>query len=414
MRMYFNLSVSNKIPKFVFFTIILVQLLCAYTDPLGNLVNQAPKVRDEADYTTADTEIPTVIMEVDTVRALAELNIAGEADAYPWISADGLRLYYSQGEDTKICIAKRSNVSENFSAPETLPLFRNDSVDCFSAWLTADEKTMFYIRRDSTSGSRITSLYCTSRLETSVDFDSTWKINIVGDVSGFISGPSLTQDLQHLFLYNSDRDGIENIISLYKTDENEYTIKDTLTVPPGYSIAPGQLSIDGNRYYCTLDQGVKSGRLAVYSGCVSPRRFENISILDLSSFDEMGYDMNQPTISADGKHLFFVNSPQVEWKHNDLYYAYQWETQLVQKFALNRARTVAISRGRDNLQFVIDPLYAKDAVLKIYDAAGRLRERVVNADGTVIVLSSNALQSGLYFYELKTEIGHSVAGKFVF
>ena len=51
------------------------------------------------------------------VRPLTELNDPKEADAYPCISADGLRLYFTKcvDENNELMFAQRVNTSANFS-----------------------------------------------------------------------------------------------------------------------------------------------------------------------------------------------------------------------------------------------------------------------------------------------------------
>src|ERR1700740_2129980 len=77
--------------------------------------------------------------QFDSIRPLGELNTQ-YADAYPWISADGLRLYYTDGGNNQIMYTERSNINSYFNAPTVAPLTFAGAISC---WLTQNELTMY-------------------------------------------------------------------------------------------------------------------------------------------------------------------------------------------------------------------------------------------------------------------------------
>ena len=77
------------------------------------------------------------------VRMLTELNSNLESDAYPWISPDGLSIYYNR--NFKVMHATRSSIDQTFSAPVEVQYNGIVNLEIVSSWLSPDEKTMFLI-----------------------------------------------------------------------------------------------------------------------------------------------------------------------------------------------------------------------------------------------------------------------------
>ena len=73
----------------------------------------------------------------DTLRPLDELNDNLAADAYPWLSPDALRLYftYGGGSSNQIMQTERITTSNYFSGPVPVTL----PVSILSIWLSNDE-----------------------------------------------------------------------------------------------------------------------------------------------------------------------------------------------------------------------------------------------------------------------------------
>lgn len=69
-----------------------------------------------------------------------EINKVGQSDAFPWLSVDGLRLYYTKQQE--IVVASRLTLQAVFNAPHSVPGL---PVGFFSAWLTPAEDTCLLI-----------------------------------------------------------------------------------------------------------------------------------------------------------------------------------------------------------------------------------------------------------------------------
>ena len=124
-------------------------------------------------------------------RILKETNKDSVSDAYPWLSPDGLHLYFIQ--DNKIYFTERKSRKDAFNAPKTISFNGDVRLEVISCWLSDDEKTIFIlsnnkiykaIRKKITDPFLLPSLYTDefSKLE-------------------FISGLSFTPDMKDLYVY---------------------------------------------------------------------------------------------------------------------------------------------------------------------------------------------------------------------
>lgn len=184
------------------------------------------------------------------------LNIEGKADAYSWLSRDGLRIYFTRDNSSdEIMKAERKSLAEEFKNPESVEISgMNGDYNIFSCWLSEDEKTLFFISYKS-EGSFSTSLYKATYDATRKEFINPVKINLTGgEITAtsniFISGPSLTFDFKQLFVYYNDEHTDERIACFTSSDGINYTFKSFLNNAKNY--CPGSLSGDGLSFYLTL------------------------------------------------------------------------------------------------------------------------------------------------------------------
>ena len=130
------------------------------------------------------------------VRPLDEINDAELSDSYPWLSNDGLRIYFTKQKGSEITFhwADRPDASSKFSKPKkldfTLPKISNN-MSCF---LSADETEIFAL-----SGDRI---YHATRENLFSKFSVPVEIGQSTD-NGYMSGITMTQDNSELFVFNS-------------------------------------------------------------------------------------------------------------------------------------------------------------------------------------------------------------------
>lgn len=130
------------------------------------------------------------------VRPLDEINDPETSDSYPWLSNDGLRLYFTKqrGSEITFYFAERKSLSDKFSKPTkldfTLPKISNN-MSCF---LSADELEIFALTGDK--------IYHAARENFFSKFSAPLEIGQSND-NGYMSGITMTQDNAELFVFNS-------------------------------------------------------------------------------------------------------------------------------------------------------------------------------------------------------------------
>lgn len=131
---------------------------------------------------------------LENIRVMTELNTPDLSEAYPWISADGLRIYFTRND--KIFTSKRNNRNESFQEPLELEFEGLSNLQVLSCWLTRDEKKLFIVSDNI--------IYISERTSVKKKFSLPQiYTNEYKDFS-FISGISFTPDLKELYLYHSD------------------------------------------------------------------------------------------------------------------------------------------------------------------------------------------------------------------
>jgi len=130
------------------------------------------------------------------IRMLTELNDPLQSDAYPWISGDGLSIYYNR--NFKMMFAKRKSVNENFSAPKEIDFDGNVQLEIVSCWLTPDEKTMFIVANNL--------IYRASRKSIDNKFSFPELMTDEFKQFYFLAGISFLPDRKTMYLYYSTED----------------------------------------------------------------------------------------------------------------------------------------------------------------------------------------------------------------
>lgn len=226
-------------------------------------------------------------------RNISELNIQGKADAYPFLSSDGLRLYYVSDND--LYTATRASVNDVFGGKSAL--FKTiTGTKGYGCWLTSDELTIYYVINGS--------IYISKRSSVSEKFpEGTTVLSIIG--GSIFSGISFTPDMGELYAYKSSG----GMCKFNKTGENQYTFQKTLPVPSGFSSLTGQLSKDGLNLYVTLNNVLHVGK----------RIGLNQDFTDFTPIETGFVTSTQPTVNGDQSIMIFVNSPNDRWDTNELY-----------------------------------------------------------------------------------------------
>lgn len=134
--------------------------------------------------------------EYSNIRPLSEVNDQNLSDSYPWLSPDGLHLYFTKqhGSDITFLVATRNSTADKFGAAEKLGVQLPHVSNNMSCFLSNDEKEFFAL-----SGNKI---YYATRPTKTARFNVPVEI-ANSDNNGYISGITMTNDAHELFVYNS-------------------------------------------------------------------------------------------------------------------------------------------------------------------------------------------------------------------
>ena len=333
---------------------------------------------------------PSLLMQYN-IRALTEINKTDTAEAYPYLSPDGLRLYFAQGVpgSSGLYYVSRTNTSSYFSNKQLVSSYfsGNQQKGC---WLTNDEKEIFYVDNDV--------LYYASRSSISSSFSAPVIVNLIGNPVTTIYGPSLSPDKQELYLTASSSN--KSILRFQKTANLQYTLTDTLHVPSNYNAGPGQLSKDGLKFYAALFISIENKtKLFQYSRSSLSSTFDALTLMLLDvSINDINYSSNtQPSVSADGNIIVWVrNACGIVWNDNDLFIATNTSVGK-QEITFGMAPAVYPNPARDivNIEGIADV----HCEMLIYNHMGELvhHQFLENKSNTINISS---LPKGIYIIAL--------------
>ncbi len=237
------------------------------------------------------------------MQYLQEINQGGSAEAYPWMSEDGLRIYFTH--DNVIEQWDRKSLSSKF---ENKKVIVDDGSSIVGQWLNPTETEIWY-----TSGSG-GALYHGTRKNIKSGFENFEEIKLVTEEEnyfGFISGPSLTPDETELYIFYSGDGG--DRIDIFNKEGNQYVFSGSVAAPEG-DISPGHLTADGLSLYISIqNNGIE--HLYVADREKIGDEFENFGEL----FPDEEISMIQPYAIMGGSMIVFTGSYADSWGNNDLY-----------------------------------------------------------------------------------------------
>ncbi|MDD2890140.1 MAG: T9SS type A sorting domain-containing protein [bacterium] len=165
----------------------------------------------------------------DSLRPLSEINIPDTADAYPWISPNGLHLYFTQGN--YFYMVSRTSRDSLFGNKESLTVnFPTNNLCCF---LTNNELEI-YFKSDTT-------IYYSIRDTAKGNFSTPEAMPEFRGI-GFVAAPSLTPDSSQFYLYNvSSGNRVLKFINAKNGIEERQ-----------WSVVSGQLSVIKDKIYLSV------------------------------------------------------------------------------------------------------------------------------------------------------------------
>ena len=366
-------------------------------------------------------QIELISLEFDSIRALTELNTSQAGEGYPWISNDGLRIYYTSGmsgTDFRILYSQRNSTDDFFSDP--IPLSINiSSVGSISQWLSEDELHIYFFTRDS-NGPQSKTLFHATRDNISDEFNEPIKVDLLGGIEGIINNPSLTRDFNQLFIFNTpSSDEMPGIKILERTGENEYTLVDNIEVPSGYESGQGQISKDGLRFILGLKSETEIFKnLYIIERESETDTFDDFYLIDNDLINSSDLTSIQPSISKNDHYFVFVRNNANMWTRNDLYIAYNFGPVSTNDYNFQDKNSVKVSPNpaSEFINFDLENVdcISSDMEIIVFSADGRLiGNKLLSKTNTKISLSTSHYNSGLYFYKIQCENGILTTGSFV-
>ncbi len=333
------------------------------------------------------------------VRALDEINTSN-AEAYPWLSPDGLRLYYlntSSGE-ASLHMVSRPTTNATFVNSQPLNIDYPAEDQPLSCWLTNDELEMFFTTLSDTT------LFYAQRNSLTAPFSIPVEVQLLGDINfDFVAAPSLTSDKSQLFL--TGRINGDYGIYLFEQIENlSYEISDTLFTA---LTTPGQLSKNDSTYYFGMGAIADS---ELYAMCRDS--LNNLSVpAPITDLAMPAYN-GQVTTDGSERITIFVSSAYNSWASNDLYIA--------------EAHCTSLPVGVQNIETTTYNIYPNPAskniqietnepleYLSLFDLHGRLIINQPANQQKINQVDVRQLERGMYFCHLITLSGNKVVAKII-
>lgn len=350
-------------------------------------------------------------------KTIPSIHDANSGEAYPWISSDGLRLYFSKGDlsgSGTINMLTRSSRGQSFGDPVQLRMeFQTD--DQMSCWLSEDEREIYYIEYENHGHV----LYYAKRPDLRTAFSVPQKVELelgAFESKGDLYAPSLTPDGKQLYLYNSRYNAFDRVLVFQRIDESVFEVVDSLHIPGEHWMLPGQLSRDGLRYYLSMSTDpdmerelYEMRRNSLNEPFQAPTKM-NVKVSTHAIITMM------PSITADGKTMAYVQNNMDGWNGNDLYIV---DREDIKPGVAAHTREVD-SRAYPNPTsdvLTVDyelPSDSRTNRIAVYSIEGQLKlEEDLSHEPGQFVLDVNTFPAGVYFYNIITSHGVSGMQRFV-
>jgi hypothetical protein len=339
----------------------------------------------------------------DSIRELMEINVPNEADAHPWISADGLRLYYTNASN-HLVMTERTDINSYFGAPTVVPIPDLG----VSYWLSIDELDLYF--------SDINYIFYAHRAAIDLPFSTPQYVEIDGmGEQEYISAQSLNSAQNKLYLHTYPPDKIMEF-TLY--GGFYYVYERTLPAPAGFSLIGGQLSKDDLTFF--MGATYNDGKPMLYQMTrATPSDTFDISTFELiQGINDTSVGNAFPSMSDSLEWVAFNRSSSGSWNSIDLFLAHNGiltsvfdpaETYIFSSAYPNPASDyVCIDYQAPSLGPLVVSVYSYEGVMVFEDA--------INPVNGVIKINTNSWNNGFYCYRLTQTTNKKncyTTGKFV-
>lgn len=246
------------------------------------------------------------------VSELTSLNTVDTVDSYPFLSHDGLTLYYTSGTPSRLYYSKRNSLSSDFESKSLVSNIWPSHVT--SCWLTNDELEIYFIRS--------LDMFYANRATVNDTFGLANLVTLNGMSQwGYRAGVSLLNDQSQMYLWwegptlDSGR-----IYILDQTSPLTFDVVDSLDQITGYKIVAGQLTKDGLGYYMGI-QNSSSGHYKLIKYERSSLNDDFITYQELCP--QINTSLNNAMATTNGTEdvLIWSRAPIDYWEASDMFMA---------------------------------------------------------------------------------------------
>ena len=250
------------------------------------------------------------------------INRPDVCEAYPYLSADGLRLYFTtnrEGGHGRLYLCSRTSISDDFSAPK--PLSHNLPDGYYAATLTADELTIY--------ASYEGEIY--SSVRSSINDQFVNPTVVEGLANGRKFAPAISQDGNELIIFlDGGWKGRDVAVHYRKNSTGGFIEVNRIKAPVNFDFDPGQFSKDGLSFYASFQMKNElkepDGEKTVSKPSFIQKivRFTRESLQDNFTASEEVPELNssmqnhQPTMNDDETIFIVGNATADSWSKNEL------------------------------------------------------------------------------------------------
>ena len=378
---------------------IVKQSLDAYGSPIKNTLHQSESPYALNKAMTAYT--------YDTVRALTEINVPDSADAYPWISADGLRLYYTYGsiDSTRLMFTHRTDGNSYFVAPTRIQIAISNPLSC---WLSQDELDMYVL-------DQYYQLYYLHRSDVSSPFNAPVPIFLQG--SGYYEnyGVSLNAAQNQLYTFA----WYVGIMEYSRDSPTIFSYVRTLPLPSGYLGQVSSLSKDDLTLFFSATYYYGGQTLLYQMTRTAPTAsFDTSTFQQIQGINDTSVMNMMPSMSDSLNWVAFVRNAVDYFYANDLFLAHNG----ILTSVFNPSEIQLYSAAYPNPASEIINIDYKTSsnsplTVSIFSSIGILiYERTINNFIGKIKIDTREMKNGFYFYTLSQSKNKRTAlgtGKFI-